>query len=255
MPKLSIITPVLDGSHLHLSKVYESLCSQEMPAGWEWEWIVQEDGHTGRPLAALPDDPRISASMSERGRAATARTVALRRATGLLVRAVDADDVLPAGTLARDITALTEHPEISWCVSPALDLLPDGSLRAGPRDPVAGALPPGFLAGGEATGMLQVIGTTMCTYTQLVRALGGWQAFPTEEDVALLLAAEAVSNGWMLDQPGLLYRRWEGNTTAEVDKRFPSESTPIREGILDRVNALRQSGWRWSPAAVRQHVS
>ena len=65
------------------------------------------------------------------GRAPRARTVALSRAAGG-VRAVDADDLLPEGALWRDIEALTAHPEVGWCVSPAIDLLEDGTLKAGP---------------------------------------------------------------------------------------------------------------------------
>ena len=115
--------------------------------------------------------------------------------------------MLTDGALSRDISTLAAGTGIAWCVSPEIDLLPDGSLRAGPRDPDPGPLPPGCLAEGERSGMLQVLGNTMCAiYTELVRALGGWQALPSE-DVALLLAAEAVADGWMLSMPGLLYRR------------------------------------------------
>lgn len=247
MPTISIITAVLAGKHQYLHEAYDSLASQEMPVGWDWQWVIQEDGESGIPLADLPDDPRISTGTGPRGRAAMARTIAIGRANGLLLRTLDADDVLPAGALNRDITTLMTHPEISWCVSPALDLLPDGTLRAGPRDPDAGPLPPGYLAEGEQAGLLQVVGTTMCTYTQLVRALGAWQALPREEDVALLLAAEAVADGWMLAEVGLHYRRWPGNTTEEVDKRLASAGSPQRDVLLGRADALRTAGWRWSP--------
>lgn len=252
MPTISIITAVLAGKHQYLRETYDSLKTQTMPPGWDWQWVLQEDGETGVPLANLPDDARISTGTGPRGRAPMARTVALARADGVLLRTLDADDVLPANALAQDITTLTTHPEVAWCVSPALDLLPDGTLRPGPRDPDAGLLPPGFLADGERDGLLQVVGTTMCTYTQLVRALGGWQALPAEEDVALLLAAEAVSTGWMLDSPGLLYRRWGGNSTEEVDKRLPSAATPRRQVLLERADALRELGWRWTPSPTQR---
>lgn len=65
--------------------------------------------------------------------------------------------------------------------------------------------------------MLQVLGSTLCTYTELVRAVGGWPALPAE-DVGLLLAAEAVAHGWMLPEPGLRYRRWPGSSTAHISK-------------------------------------
>lgn len=246
MPVISVVTAVLAGRHQHIRETYESLAQQKMPSGWDWQWVVQEDGETGQPLAGLPRDPRISSGQGPHGRAARARTIALSRATGMLVRALDADDMLTDQALDRDITVLTGQPDIAWCVSPALDLLSDGSLRPGPRDPDPGPLPPGFLAEGERAGLLQVLGVTMCAYTQLVRALGGWPALPSE-DVALLLAAEGVSNGWMLAEPSLIYRRWEGSNTAHINKWEASAGSPQRTVLLDRANALQAAGWRWTP--------
>jgi hypothetical protein len=247
VPILSVITAVIDGRHAHLGAAHQSLLRQEMPDGWSWEWIVQEDGHTGRPLAALPEDPRISCGTGRPARAATARTLALERATGVLVRALDADDLLPAGALARDITTLTSHPEVGWCVSPALDLVADGRLVPGPRDPKPGRLQPGFLAAMERVGSTPVVGGTMCTYTELVRALGGWQALPASEDIALLLAAEAVADGWMLAEPGLIYRRWDGSSTVDPAHREAGETALRRAVLLGRADALRRCGWRWRP--------
>lgn len=245
MPVISIITAVLAGKHQHLSEVYESLLSQEMPTGWNWQWVVQEDGETRTPLAGLPSDPRISPGTGVRGRQSTARTTALSRAEGALVRALDADDLLPDQALYRDITTLMEHPEIGWCVSPAVDLLPDGTLRAGPRDPDPGPLPDRMLIDGEQAGLLPILGITLCAYTDLVRLLGGWPALRSE-DVGLLLAAEAVAPGWMLDRPGLIYRRWEGNAAGHVDKRLASPALPHRTVALDRAEALRKAGWRYT---------
>src|SRR5579875_1888078 len=243
------MTAVLAGKHQHIRETYESLAGQKMPPGWDWQWVVQEDGETGTPLAGLPDDRRISPGVSPHGRAARARTIALSRVKGVLVRALDADDILTELALYRDITTLTEHPGIGWCVSPALDLLEDGSVRRGPRDPAPGPLPSGFLADGERAGLLQVLGNTMCAYTELVRALGGWPALPSE-DVGLLLAAEAVSDGWMIAEPGLLYRRWPGSNTAHINKWSASAGSPHRTVILDRVDAIRAAGWRWAPSAT-----
>jgi len=252
MPLISVVTAVLAGKHQFLGEVYKSLLGQRMPPDWDWQWIVQEDGETGIPQAALPTDPRISAGSGPRSRASAARTVALSRVDGALLRTVDADDLLPEGALYRDITTLIDHPTIGWCVSPTVDLVRDGSLRSGPRDPNPGPLPPGFLADGERAGMLQVHGMTLCTYAALVRTLGGWPALPMQEDVGLLLAAEAVAEGWMIQEPGLIYRRWSGNTTDETDKRIPSVGNDLRTVLLDRADQLRAIGWRWRPPGVGQ---
>jgi hypothetical protein len=249
MPVISIVTAVLAGKHQYLSEAYESLTRQIMPAGWTWQWLVQEDGETGVPLAELPGDPRISTGTGAHGRPPMARTLALSRAEGVLVRALDADDVLPGRALYRDITTLMDHPEVGWCVSPALDLLPGGELRRGPRDPDPGPLPDRLLADGEEAGLLPVLGVTMCAYADLVRLLGGWPA-TRSEDVGLLLAAEAIAPGWMLAEPGLHYRRWPGSATSNIDKRLASEEEPHRSVSLDRAALLRAAGWRWTPSAV-----
>jgi hypothetical protein len=247
---MSVVTAVVAGKHHFLSDMYRSLVDQQLPTGWTWQWVVQEDGDTGIPFAELPhDDPRISTGSGRPRQAATTRTTALSRVHGLLIRAVDADDILPAGALARDICVLIAHPEVAWCVSPALDLLADGSLRPGPRDPASGPLPPRAMANGEQAALLPVVGGTLCTYSDLVRALGGWPALPSAEDVGLLLSVEAVSAGWMLDQPGLIYRKWDGSTSANLAYRHPGEEAARTQVMLDRVEALASTGWRWSPPA------
>lgn len=256
MPTISVVTAVLEGRHQHLPELYESLLRQDLPPHWKWQWVVQEDGQTGQVFSSLPDDdPRISMGMGPHAYPAGARTLALTRVAGVFLRAVDADDLLPANALARDIEALLAHPEIAWCTSAALDLLPHGKLRAGPRDPGPGPLAPGLLARGERDGWLQVLAVTMTTYTELVWLLGGWTAV-RGEDVSLLLAAEAVSSGWFIQEPGLLYRRWEGASTVHLDKREQMPPSARRDVILGRASALRRAGIRWTaPERIRRQAT
>lgn len=177
-----------------------------------------------------------------------ARTVALSRVDGVLLRTLDADDLLPPDALEREVDALTSNPGMAWCVSGAVDFYPDGSMHPGPRDPAPGPLPASYFADGERNGLLQVIGTTLCTYTELVRAVGGWPAV-LSEDVALLLAVEAVSAGLMLEEPGLLYRRWHGQSSAFKDAGAKQPDSDHRTVMLGHVAALKSAGWRWQPAA------
>jgi glycosyltransferase involved in cell wall biosynthesis len=254
--RISIITAVLADKDDHLGALWDSLQAQEMPVGWDWQWVLQEDGNTGRPIKRVPKDPRISTGMAPWAGVARARTLALSRADGALARAVDADDVLPPGALRRDIEVLVDHPEIGWCISPAIDLLEDGSTRRGPRDPDPGPLPAGLVASGERAGLVQVVGGTMTTYTRLIELLGGWPAVPIE-DIGLLLAVEAVASGWMQEDPGLLYRRWPKATDYHKrnDKLIPSGDNPGRTVMLARVDALKSAGWTWTPAPLSARVS
>lgn len=251
MPTINIITAVREGLHHYLTELYESLLAQELPNGWDWRWIVQEDGESGIPLALLPDDdPRISTGTGKAGRAPMARTTALSRANGALTRAVDADDLLPQGALAQDITTLTEHPEVGWCVCPTLDLLPDGSTQAGPYDPEPGLLPRGLLADGEKNDRLPVVGTAVCTYTSLILALGGWMALSGGEDVELMLALEAVAPGYMSSEAGLIYRKWDGSTSNGESFGHEVEAKAWRQMMLTRASALQAAGWQWTPDRV-----
>lgn len=247
MSTISIITPVYNGGHAYLRQAAESISMQRLPKGWSWQWLVQEDGHTGRPLAELPSDPRISTGTGRPGGAAMARTLALTRATGSVIRPLDADDVLTEDALLRDIQILTGHPELGWVVSAGLDLLPDGTRTAAPNDFPAGALPAGEIYRHYAAGMHRVISCAVSARTDLVRAVGGWGALPAAEDSSLLLAMEAVSPGWMITEPSMLYRKHPTQSTQRREFRDAEEHTSRVASVLGRAEALTRTGWRWSP--------
>lgn len=246
MPLISIITPVIEGGHGHLREAYESVVAQVLPAGWTWEWLVQEDGLTGRPRTVLPPDDRVRYATGTRGGAGVARTTALSRANGSLVRALDADDLLTDGALARDILELEGHPDIGWCISGGLDLLPDGRRISGPYDPAAGPLPYEDLRAAYESDRFPVVGTHLTARTEIVRAVGGWPALPFLEALALVLVCAAVSPGRMLATPGGVYRKHEAQMTAQPEYRErAAEFAVIRAGILARLDALRTSQWSW----------
>lgn len=239
---ITVMSPVFVGGHHHLRDAYESLWQQEMPPGWEWQWCVQEDGTTGIPRSLLPDDPRISYGSSLPGRAGVARTMALSRASGELVRTLDADDLLLPGALARDIEALRR---VAWCVSAGLDLHPDGTTTPGPYDPPSGPLPEDLFFSEQQENRLSVLAANLAAHTDLVRALGGWPAFSGAETVGLLLALEAVTPGEFIAEPSMLYRRHDNQTTASP-QYWNAEESEVRLTIaLDRAAVLRRLGWKW----------
>ncbi|WP_414170900.1 glycosyltransferase (plasmid) [Streptoverticillium reticulum] len=251
MPIITVITPVHDGGDAYLPETYESIKAQILPAGWSLQWVIQEDGEEGRALARhqeLLSQPWISTGCGRPGGAARARTMGLLRAEGELIRTVDADDLLPdPKVLARDIRVLTEHPELGWVTARCLDLMPDGTLLAGPNDPTPGRLPQRHLLDGAIGEGLPVMGTTSTIRTVIVRALGGWPALPGYEDAALLLAAEAVSDGWMQDEVGELYRKHEGQSTKKAGYKNRDERNARVQAAIERAEELYRMGWRWSP--------
>lgn len=247
MPTITVLTPVHSGGDAYLTELHHCLASQRLPSGWQLEWVLQEDGQTGDPLKAVPDAMWISKGTGRWGGASRARTLALGRVTGELLRCIDADDLLPDEyTLTRDIEVLTNRPEVAWTVAPCLDLHDDGRVEPGPHDPAPGHLSSRALLDGALIDELPVMGTTLTTYTALIRVLGGWPALPAYEDAALLLFCEAVAPGWMQEAPGEIYRKHSGQHTASAAFHSPEEKKIRTQFVIDRAEALRSAGWRWA---------
>jgi hypothetical protein len=173
------------------------------PEGWDWQWVVQEDGETDAVRPYIPDDPRVTFGQGRPGRAGVARTLALSRARGEYLKVLDADDMLTPGALARDLRALTDNPIVSWATSRVLDLLPDGSTVGFDQDPPEGVIERGaVLAHWKAHAFrAQVHPATPFARRDLVLALGGWMALPASEDTGLLLALERSAAGGSPQKP------------------------------------------------------
>ena len=242
---ISVMTAVHAPGVGFLSEAYESLRKQQLPDGWEWQWVVQEDGQTDEVAPRIPDDPRISFGQGRAGRAGMARTLALPRAEGSLVKVLDADDQLTPGALARDIEVLTQNPEVGWSTSRVLDLLPDGETRGFDSDPDEGILERGSVLRSwqAADHTSPVHPATLCVRRELLLALGGWMALPASEDTGLLLALDAVAPGWFSSEVGLLYRKWEGQVTAAASHVDQAELAARMAVVEARAISLDNFGW------------
>ncbi|MDT0265569.1 glycosyltransferase [Streptomyces sp. DSM 44915] len=245
---VTVITAVHAPSAPFLVEAYESLRSQELPAGWDWQWVIQEDGATDIVTQAIPDDPRISFGQGRPGGPGVARTMGMARAEGAYLKVLDSDDILTPGALARDLAVLTTHPDVGWTTSRALDLLPDGTTKGFDLDPEDGPIERGavFRHWQANDYRPQVMPASMCARTDLVVALGGWMALPASEDTGLLLALNTVSRGWFTREFGLYYRKWPGQVTAlpaHTDKGERGTRAAIAEARVRALEAL--SGWRF----------
>ncbi|MFJ5897447.1 glycosyltransferase family 2 protein [Streptomyces sp. NPDC093064] len=247
---VTVITAVHAPGAKYLPAAYKSLTEQELPNGWEWQWVIQEDGETDAVAPYVPEDDRVSFGQGRAGRAAMARTMGLSRVRGEYIKVLDADDMLTPGTLARDIAALADG-EIGWTTSRVLDLLPDGSTVGFDQDPPAGPI--------EMCAVLdhwkahdyraQVHPATLCMRRDLVLALGGWMALPASEDTGLLLALNAVSRGWFHAETGLLYRKWPGQVTSQAAHTHEGEREARMAVVEARARALAAlPGWRFGSA-------
>ncbi|MFJ4120079.1 glycosyltransferase family 2 protein [[Kitasatospora] papulosa] len=236
------------GAH-YLPDAYKSLLAQNLPDGWDWQWVIQEDGRTDSVTPYVPEDPRVSFGQGRAGRAAMARTMGLARAEGEYVKVLDADDMLTPGALARDLSALIANPGVSWATSRVLDLLPDGTTVGFEGDPPEGVIERGsVLEYWRAHDFrAQVHPATLIMRRDLLLALGGWMALPASEDTGLLLAMNAVSTGWFTAETGLLYRKWPGQVTSQAAHVDEVEREARMAVVESRASVLASlSDWRFN---------
>ncbi|MFD5736411.1 glycosyltransferase family 2 protein [Streptomyces sioyaensis] len=251
MPRrLIIVTAVHAPSAHYLPEAYRSICRQELPEGWEWQWVIQEDGRSDEVALHVPDDERVIFRQGRPGGPGVARTIALAHAEGEYLKVLDADDQLPPGALARDLAALEGDRSIGWATSRVLDLLPDGSTAGFPGDPEPGPIERGaVLDFWKANGFrAQVHPATLFVRRDLVLALGGWMALPASEDTGLLLALNATSRGWFTPEVGLLYRKWPGQATGQASHTDSAERDARMAVVEARARELARFAWRY-PAA------
>jgi glycosyltransferase involved in cell wall biosynthesis len=242
--RIDVVTAVHAPSAPYLADAYKSLCAQELPDGWEWHWIVQEDGRTDAVRPHVPDDPRVTFHQGRPGGPGVARTLALAYSGGGYVKVLDADDQLTPGALARDLALLETDSTLGWATSRVLDLLPDGSTAGFDQDPDDGPLEPGAVLDFWKSHdfRAQVHPATLFVRRDLLLALGGWMALPASEDTGLLLALNAVARGHFTREYGLLYRKWPGQATAQPTHTDEAERTARMTVVAARAEALLRLG-------------
>jgi glycosyltransferase involved in cell wall biosynthesis len=111
-PVVSIVTPVFDTGAL-LERMFASVAAQTFR---DWEHVVVDDGSTDattrRLLDAAASRPGVTVVRTENGGPARARNLAVERARGRYVLALDADDWLADAFLARTVAILDAEPGV-----------------------------------------------------------------------------------------------------------------------------------------------
>ncbi|MGW5132255.1 glycosyltransferase family 2 protein [Streptomyces sp. NPDC004135] len=251
MSRCIVVVTAVHGPHAcFLPEAYASLCAQRLPGGWEWHWVIQEDGEGDGVRPYVPEDRRVTFRQGRGGGPGVARTMALAHAEGAYVKVLDADDLLAPGVLARDLAVLEGDRGLAWVTSRVLDLLPDGSTAGFPGDPDEGVIERGeVLEYWKANGFLaQVHPASLFVRRELLLALGGWMALPASEDTGLLLALNAVSRGWFSREVGLLYRKWEGQVTGKAAHMERGEREARMAVVETRARALSRLEWSFGAA-------
>ncbi|GAA4000939.1 hypothetical protein GCM10022247_21890 [Allokutzneria multivorans] len=239
MPLISIITAVHAPGAAFLSETITSVRRQELPGGWDLEWLVQEDGadpcleshFADVPFAAYePNGAQLSI--------AETRNLALTRARGDLVQVLDSDDVLLPGALSA-LIPLFDDDRIHWAVGQADDLLPSGERKS-----FESALPYGMIPAGQVNSWAEAHGGNwpvhcagLAMRTTSLRALGGWIGLPSDEDIAMFAALSEMSDGYNFDGVTWLYRQHPQQITRAARTRNLGEH--CRRMALQRVKAMR----------------
>lgn len=119
---LSIITPVFNRADC-VVKCLESVARQQVPAGWSFEHVVQDDGSTDSTADLVESFASIHKKVSferfpgNRGTNA-ARNAAIKRARGKWIVFLDSDDEMLPGAVMTIGQAIDANPDFAHIVFP-----------------------------------------------------------------------------------------------------------------------------------------
>ena len=241
MPLVSIITPTQAHNADHIGALWRSLETQALPAGWEWEWVVQEDGARPGVRESLPDDPRVhyDALGVQLGGAAT-RNTALARARGDLVSGMDHDDFYEPGGVAALVEPLDADAAVAWSCARIRWQNPDGTSWVKPDVYPPGRIEPGTIAETFVRTNDFPFPAAIATYRRLhLVAHGGWPAVARSTDAALLAAFATRWPGVWVDRVAATYRRWPAQHTVQPGDIAIRDVPHVRGAIAQRLAAER----------------
>ena len=240
MPKVSVLTATHAPGSRFILETAASVRNQELPAGWDLEWIVQEDGSTpelGKVVESINGlTVQYEATGVQLGPGAT-RNLALSRATGDLIQVLDHDDLLLPNAIAS-LAPKFEAAPILWAVSAADDLLEDGARKSWDSALPFGVVPAGVANSwaAEHGGNWPVHCAGLMMRTEAVRALGGWSTTPVDEDIILFAALSELGDGWNSKEVTWLYRQHSGQTTRSL--AWSGLTSAGRRIALQRAKAI-----------------
>ncbi|MCP5373544.1 MAG: glycosyltransferase family 2 protein [Hyphomicrobiales bacterium] len=126
-PVVSVVIPVHNGAAT-LSRAVDSALAQDLPAGWNLEVVVVDDGSDDDPLAALAHrDPAVRCLRQDNAGPAAARNRGIAASRGSIVAFLDSDDEWLPGHLRAGMAPMLADPGTSCAFCWAYLRRPDGS--------------------------------------------------------------------------------------------------------------------------------
>lgn len=240
IPLVSVITPTrAEPARMGwFHELWTSLQSNRV----KWEWVVVVDGGESAniPIRVAGDERVRVVSLSRSHGAASARNVGLEVARGDYVTSADDDDLLPTGSLDVRANALLSNPTVDWVGGQLDDLSVDGIVST--WECPAGV---GYRQAGEILGLWEdptlppPLGpTTMMIRSDTLRKVGGWQGLPQGEDLGMMMALTAVSDGLMLPDSVYIYRKHPGQSMETP--AFDELEQLVRTVAIRRARLLRE---------------
>ncbi len=235
-PRVSVVTPVFNAG-AWLRQTLDSVAAQTFP---DWEHVLVDDGSTDPTTRALLEAaaarPGVAVHRTPNAGPARARNLAIERARGAYVLALDADDWLAPTFLARTVAALDAAPSTVGVVHTWVNLVGThhGVWRTGPF-----ALP-------ELASRCTIHVSSL--YRRAVwEQVGGYDPAFVEswEDWDFWLGA--VAHGWegrCVPEALAFYRRTPGSreirsrdaaATARLTRALVAKHRPLLEAHLDAV--------------------
>ena len=139
MPIVSVIIPTYNRA-AYVGQAIESVCRQTLQ---EWELMVVDDGSTDQTrevVAHYLTDRRIRYLSQTHQERSAARNLGIVSSSAPYVALLDADDFWMPDKLAKQVTAMAQHPKVGLCYTlirqvdeqgRTLDPIRDGRARAG----------------------------------------------------------------------------------------------------------------------------
>ena len=216
-PLVSVVIPVFNGERFLGAAIQSVLDQTYRPV----EVIVVDDGSTDDSASIARSFPSVRVIQQAHAGPATARNRGVAAASGGFLAFHDADDLMPADKLTRQVGHLREHPEVGCVLGRQELLLEEGVER------------PAWAERGEAPLMSMVVRAS------LFDEAGGFDpTYLHGEDADCLLRMRQLARVATLDSVVLHRRIHEGNLSNDVQA--------LRRGtfrvLRDHMRRLRAEG-------------